>query len=180
MSLWQIRNMKTGFKPFISIAVGALLAGCASMQSGLTLDTVGPAPTPSAQSNSEQGTLTVYSAYQVNAGFNNPDPFRPVHSDYKIMDRDKNTVKWVHNATGDVAQSVVPISLPPGKYFVAARSNSYGIVTVPVIIAPGRATVLHLDGLKTWEGNPINGANAVRLPDGDVVGWKSASHTHTL
>lgn len=170
--------MKAGFKSFVLITVGALLAGCASMKNSLVLDTVGPAPAPSPQSNSEQGTLIVYSAYQVNAGFNSPNPNSPVHSNYKILDGDKKSLKWVHNATGNVLQSVVPVNLPPGKYYVVARSNSYGIVTVPVIIAPGRETVLHLDGRDTSpEGIPINAANAVCLPDGEIVGWNSASDT---
>ena len=146
------------------------------MKSGPVLDTVGPAPIPSAQSNSGSGTLIVYSAYQVNAGFNNPNPYGPEHSNYKILDRNKNPLKWVHNATSDVSQSVVPVNLPPGKYYVVARSNSFGIVTVPVIIAAGHETVLHLDGRETSpEGIPVDAANAVCLPDGEIVGWKSAS-----
>ena len=170
--------MKTGFKSFILIAVGAILAGCAGMKNSLVLDTVGPAPAPSAQSNSGQGTLIVYSAYQVNAGFNNPNPNSPVHSNYKILDRDKKSPKWIHNATSNMLQSVVPVNLPPGKYYVVARSNTFGIVTVPVIIAPGRETVLHLDGRDTSpEGIPIDAANAVCLPDGEIVGWKSTPDT---
>jgi hypothetical protein len=174
MPLWKIRNMKTRFKPFLLIAVGALLAGCASMKNNLVSDTVGPAPMPSAQSNSGQGTLTVYSGYQVNAGFNNPNPNSPVHSNYKILDQDKKLLEWIHNATRDMSQSVVPVNLPAGKYYVVARSNNFGIVTVPVIIVAGRETVLHLDGRQTSpEGMPTNPADAVCLPDGEIVGWKS-------
>jgi hypothetical protein len=170
--------MKTGFKPFILIAIGALLTGCAGMQSGLVLDTAGPAPIPTAQSNSGPGTLIVYSAYQVNADFNSRDPNRREHSNYKILDQDKKLLEWIHNQTDDIFQNAVPVKLPAGEYFVVARSNCFGIVTIPVIMDAGRETVLHLNGGDKWsEGTAIIAANAVCLPDGEIVGWKSASDT---
>jgi hypothetical protein len=174
--LWQIRCMKTRFKQIISIVVGTLLAGCAGMQSGRVLDTAGPAPGASAQSNSGSGTLIVYSAYQVNADFNSRDLNRREYSNYKILDRDKQLVTLVHNVTNDILQNAVPVELPPGKYFVVARSNSYGIVTVPVIIAAGRETVLHLDGRDNWpEGTAPDAADGVSLPDGEMVGWRGVA-----
>ena len=52
------------------IAVGVLLAGCATGKSEITLDTVGPVPGQPAAITSNNGTLVVYSAYAVNADFN--------------------------------------------------------------------------------------------------------------
>ncbi len=168
--------MKTYFKLVVSIALGALLAGCAGMRSGVVLDPVGPTPASPAQANSGSGTLIVYSAYQVNANFNYSDPNRRVHSDYKILDQDGKLVTRVHNATEDILKSAVQVTLPAGKYSVVARSNGYGIVTVPVIIEAGRETILHLEGGYKWpDENEFNDANAVRLPDGEIVGWKGTS-----
>lgn len=135
--LWQINVMTPKFNSIISVFLGAVMAGCAGMKSGLVLDTAGPAPATAGKSNSDEGTLVVYSAYQINADFSSRDPNRREHSDYKILDQDKNTVKWVHNATDDMFQSAVSVKLSAGKYFIVARSNGFGIVTVPVVIAPG-------------------------------------------
>jgi hypothetical protein len=168
--------MKTTFMFSMLIAVGAFLAGCSSMRSDLVLDTAGPMPA-SAPAGSGSGTLVVYSAGKVNADFNTSDPSRREYSDYKILDADKKLIKRVHNATEDVLEAPVSVELPPGKYCVVARSNSYGMVTVPVIIAPAEQTILHLDGPNAWPDKSLfNQDNAVRLPDGEVVGWKNASN----
>ncbi|HEV2454200.1 MAG TPA: hypothetical protein VGY98_08065 [Verrucomicrobiae bacterium] len=166
--------MTPKFNSIISVFLGAVMAGCAGMKSGLVLDTAGPAPATAGKSNSDEGTLVVYSAYQINADFSSRDPNRREHSDYKILDQDKNTVKWVHNATDDMFQSAVSVKLSAGKYFIVARSNGFGIVTVPVVIAPGRNTALHLDAEK-WLDESAYSNRAVLLPDGEIVGWKSAS-----
>ena len=165
------------FKSAILIATGALLAGCAGMRSDLVLDTAGPTPGQPAPAASGPGFLIVFSAGKVNADFNSPDPNRREYSDYKILDADKKLVRHVHNATEDIIQGPVLVDLPPGKYFVVVRSNGYGVVTVPVIIASAQQTILHLDGRNAWPNeSSFTQSNAVRLPDGEVVGWKNASN----
>ncbi len=166
-----------GFHLSIIIVAGAtLLVGCAGMRNDLVLDTAGPAPGQTMAANSGPGTLTVYSANKVNADFNNPDPNYREHSDYKILNSDGKLTRRVHNVTSDISEGPVTVELPAGKYFVVVRSNGYGTVTVPVIILPGENTVLHLDGFDTWpDESQFNQTNAVRLPDGEVVGWKSTS-----
>jgi hypothetical protein len=161
-------------KSVILIAAGAFLAGCAGMRSDLVLDTAGPMPGQAPPAASGPGTLIVYSAGKVNADFNASDPSRREYSDYRILNADRKLVKRVHNATEDVLEAPVSVELSPGKYFVVARSNGYGVVTVPVIIAPAQQTILHLDGHWPNESS-FNQNNAVRLPDGEIVGWKSAS-----
>ena len=65
--------------------------------------------------------------------------------------------------------------LPAGKYRVAASSNGYGTVIVPVVIANNRMTVLHLEGGYSWPNETaFNEANSVRLPDGEIVGRRAA------
>ena len=152
-----------------------LLAGCTGLRSDLVLDTAGPMPSPSAQVTSAPGTLIVYSAGKVNADFNSRDPNRREYSDYRILDRDKKLLKYVHNVTDDILEGPVSVKLPAGKYFVLSRSNGYGIVTIPVIIASRQNTILHLDGFDAWpDTSEFNQTNAVRLPDGEIVGWKAA------
>jgi hypothetical protein len=144
------------------------------MRNDLVLDTAGPMPGQTAQTASGSGVLIVYSAGKVNADFNTSDPSRQEYSDYKILDADKKLVKRVHNATENVLEAPVSVELPPGKYFVVARSNGYGIVTVPVVLETGLQTILHLDGASS--GSTVDQNSAVRLPDGEVVGWKVASN----
>jgi len=145
------------------------------MKDELVLDTAGPMPGQTATASSGPGTLVVYSAYKVNADFNNLNPNRPEHSDYRILNADGKSFKWIHNVT-DVLQNPVSVELPGGKYFVVARSNGYGIVTIPVIIVSQQNTILHLDGNDSWpDKSAFNQTNSVCLPDGEIVGWKSAS-----
>jgi hypothetical protein len=92
--------------------------------------------------------------------------------------------KLLHNLRDGVApvsetalQDPVAVGLPPGKYRVSARANGYGSVTVPVIIEPQQSTILHLEGGGSWPNEPaFNQTNTVRLPDGQIIGWKAASN----
>jgi hypothetical protein len=80
----------------------------------------------------------------------------------------------VHNDIGTDVREATRVQLPPGKYRVAASSNGYGTVIVPVVIAANRTTAVHLDGSSSWASNAaLNGANSVRLPDGEIVGLRA-------
>jgi hypothetical protein len=158
------------------IAAGVLLAGCATGQSGITLDPVGPAPVASAKASPSAGILVVYSAYEVNADFNSRDRYRPEYSDYKIFAADGKLLRRVHNDSGTASQDPAEVGLPAGEYRVAASSNGFGRVTIPVVIQTGQKTVLHLEGGVGWRNKSgFNQANAVRLPDGQIVGWRADS-----
>ena len=159
---------------FSIIAAALLLSGCATGRSGMTLDTVGPVPAQPAAANSADGTLIVYSAYKVNADFNSRDPFRPEYSGYEIFWTDGKLLRRVHNDSGTILQNPAAVELPAGEYRVVARANGYGFVTVPVIIEARQNTVLHLEGGTAWpDASAFNQTNAVRLPDGEVVGWRA-------
>jgi hypothetical protein len=122
------------------------------------------------------GTLVVYSAFRRNADFNALDPNRPEYSDYKIFDTDGKLLQRVHNNSGTILQDAVPVELSPGKYNVVARANGYGYVTIPVMIVAQQDTILHLEGGGFWPNeSAFNQTNAVRLPDGQIVGWKAAA-----
>ena len=149
-----------------------LFFGCTASHSSLVLAPVGPTPAPAA--NSSQGSLVVYSAFRVNADFNNPDPYRREYSDYRILSPDGNLLQRVHNDSGSIGNSPTHVTLAAGNYRVIARANGFGTVTVPVVIEPGRTTTLHLEGGGSWPNHAVFGeTNAVRLPDGRIVGWRS-------
>lgn len=169
--------MKIVFYVAMIIVSGALLMGCAGMGSGLVLDTAGPMPGPATPASSDSGTLIVYSAGKVNADFDSRDPNRREYSDYRILNGDGKLFKRVHNIADNMFEGPVSVELPIGKYFVLARSNGYGVVKIPLIITANQDTVVHLDGEDSWpDKSAFNSDNAVRLPDGEIVGWKTASN----
>jgi len=159
--------------PIISIAACVILSGCATSHNGIALSPVGPAR-QSTTHGSTNGSLVVYSAYKRNADFNSRDNNRPEYSDYKIMAADGHLLRKVHNNSGTVFQDVVSVNLPPGQYSVVARANGYGYLTVPVIIDANHSTVLHLEGGDKWGDDSLfNQTNSVRLPDGQIVGYRA-------
>jgi hypothetical protein len=162
---------------FLLVVAGAgmLLAGCATFNPGLVLEAVGPGPASVSRSAATNGTLAVYSAHEVNADFNARDPRRPEYSDYRIYSADGQLWREIHNNSGTMFQRPQRVELPPGSYRVTAPANGYGWVTVPVIICAGRDTILHLEGGFSWPAQSgFNQTNAVRLPDGEIVGWKGS------
>ena len=151
----------------------ALVSGCLTGSGRFTSETVGPAPFAAGMTDSTNGTLLVYSAYKRNADFDSSDPNRAEHSDYKILTEDGRLLRRVHNITPTALQDVTPVELAPGKYQVVARANGFGYLTVPVFIEKQRSTVLHLEGTGYWPDEAgFNDTNAVRLPDGLIIGWK--------
>jgi hypothetical protein len=154
-------------------AAGWLLTGCATARNEIVLDCVGPQPAAAASANSTSGTLLVFSAYRIGADFDSRDARRPEYSDYRILSADGRLFQTVHNNSGTILQDAVPVTLPPGQYRVRARANGYGYVIVPVVVEAGRKTVLHLDGDNKSDMAELNQANAVRLPDGQLVGARA-------
>jgi hypothetical protein len=151
----------------------ALLSGCISSNNSFKSETVGPLPSSAGTTDSTNGTLLVYSAYKRNADFDSSDPNRPEHSDYKILTDDGRPVCRVHNITPTSLQDITTVELAPGKYQVVARANGYGYLTIPVFIERQRSTVLHLEGGGFWPNETeFNQTNSVRLPDGQIIGWK--------
>ena len=160
---------------FCLLAVGMLLSGCAIGGSGQALEPVGAAPIQPLGAESATGTLVVYSAFEVNADFNRRDPYHREYSDYRIFSTNGNLLQRVHNDSGLNVGSPAQVKLPAGSYLVSARANGYGVVTVPVVTASNRLTTLHLEGSGSWPDKSAPGqTNTVRLPDGQVVGWRAA------
>jgi hypothetical protein len=160
---------------FVTLATGLLLSGCASYERGLGLDPVGLAPVQSATVDSK-GSLVVYSAFDVHADFTSTDPDRHRHTDYRIFSEDGKLLRVVHNDTRSILEGPVEVGLSAGTYQIAARGNGFGVVTLPVVIAPHRITTVHLEGGGSGPNKrAFNQTNAVRLPDGQIVGWRAAT-----
>jgi hypothetical protein len=170
-----MKDMKIYFALTL-IAASALWSGCATGKDDLVLDTAGPSPDQAQANNSTNGTLVVYSAFKRNADFGSRAPNSPEYSDYKIFTTDGEILRKVHNNSGTILQDAVPVELSPGKYHIMTHANGYGrYVVVPVVIAAGQTTILHLEGGGFWpDESAFNKTNAVRLPDGLVIGWKAA------
>jgi len=156
------------------MAAGILLIGCVTSKSGLVLDPVGPsiAQPPAAHPNT--GTLTVYSAFDVNADFNSRDPDREEYSNYRINLPDGKLLRRVQNDNGSNFGSPAEVSLAPGNYRVVARANGFGTVNIPVTVSRDHVTTVHLEG--GHSSGPAYNANQndpVRLPDGNIVGWRT-------
>jgi hypothetical protein len=161
--------MKTKIMILIGAAIIPLFAGCASQP--VVVSPVGPAPV-SFNHVGERGYLRVFSATETHVIAENT--YYYPHTGYTIFDRSGAVVKYVRNHTGSTDESPALVSVPDGEYNVVAESESYGRVTVPVVIEDGRTTVVHLD--RNWRlaskttFTAIN-KKLVRLPDGETVGW---------
>jgi hypothetical protein len=112
-------------------------------------------------------------AYDQNAHVNSL-PYRRVHSDYTIFTADSELLRTVHNDNGTSIEGPKEVLLPVGRYQIVARANGYGAVTVPVVISSNQTTTVHLEGGNPWGSNaPSAQMNPVRLPNGEVVGWRA-------
>lgn len=158
-----------------SVLLSAMIpwVGCASH--GLVLAPVGP-PTHqrvAASTGSPSGSLVVFSALDPSPHFN-ALPYRTFYSDYRVFSESGALLQRVHNDNGTSLDGPKTVTLPPGNYRVVANANGYGVVTVPVVIVDHETTTVHLEGGSSWPGTtPIAQANPVRLPDGQVVGWRA-------
>lgn len=157
----------------IILASTMCLSGCASVGSRLVLDRVGPSPGRQEDSglHDSQGALIVYSAFDVGSN----SMRRRRYSDYKILREDGTLLRKVVNDTySTIRGDPTKVELPEGRYRIVANSNSYGAVTVPVLIVAGRITTLHLEGGASWpDKKALTESNPVRLPEGEIVGWRA-------
>ena len=140
------------------------LVGCASGPPFLVHDTVGP----QRQHRRSDGELVVYSATYVTAA---NQSLYPAHSDYTVSDH-KGQPYDVRNRSGLFGSDPAHVRLLPGRYEVKALRSGGGYVVVPVVIEAGKKTVLDLDGTAMPQQQAAN--DVVRLPDGQVIGWRAA------
>ena len=155
-------------KTKISILIGSvavLAAGCAS-QPHIVTSSVGPTPL-NMEDSYGKGDLRVFTETESQQVGDSTYYFP--HTDYDILSDANQKLQNVPNHLGPMDQNPTLVTLPAGKYRVRYRG-----VTVPVTIAAGRTTVVHLDG--DWHP-PVNVSSnrIVRLPNGEAVGWQVAA-----
>ena len=150
-----------------------VLAGCASTNDQLVLDPIGPAP-GSTPAPGTQGELAVFTAFDPLPDLNR-SPYRRRFTDYRIFSADgEHLVQVVNNNRETLLNSPPVINLSSGVYRVRARANGYGTITVPVVIQPGQLTTVHLEGSVWWpRSSTIFTSNPVRLPKGEIAGWRA-------
>ncbi|HEY4416280.1 MAG TPA: hypothetical protein VGO57_11350 [Verrucomicrobiae bacterium] len=162
--------MKTKIIVLMGAGMVWLFAGCASQP--VSVAPVGPSSTGADHANGS-GYLCVYSATQTHVIAENT--YYYPHTSYTVYDDSGAVVKFVRNHTGSMDEAPALVMVPVGRYNVVAESDSYGRVTVPVVIEDGKTTVVHLD--RNWSLGAKSTAvaiakNLVHLPDGEAIGWK--------
>ncbi len=141
--------------------------GCAVSSAPTRLDAVGPLRITSKPHQPGEGVLTVYSDY-----INNPnDPSHPPHGDYQIYSPDGALLQTVHNRTGSFNQEPVACALRAGKYRIVAQAVNYGMVTIPIVVAENKNTIVDLNQ-ELWSRQPADG-EWVQLPNHHVVGRRA-------
>jgi hypothetical protein len=150
---------------FSSLALAALLAGCATAP--LLVEPLGPAP-PRRAASTPQGHLQVYTMTErVPDGDNTY--FYP-HGHYSVYATNGALVMRVRNASYHRDETPSTVVLPTGIYHVRAP----GLI-VPVAVERGHTTVVHLSG--EWRPDrprkEISEEDLVRMPSGHVVGWRA-------
>lgn len=164
------------FQRFCGAVLLLLAAGCSTPTKQATLLPVGPPP-PNSGTPASQGCLVVYSAWSnfVDQGSTGH------HSRYVVSSDDGSWTREIINHVDRFDEGPIQLSLRPGAYHVRARSAHFGRLNVPVVIQPRQTTYVFLDG-SAHSGSPgAQQATAVRLPDGEVVGWSAtvqASNSH--
>jgi hypothetical protein len=150
-------------------SAGLLLTGCVRTQRLVIGEPVGPA-SALAQTERTTGQLIVYSAWD---GLDTLDAEHQKHSPYVVREQQGTIAARVRNRQGSFGEEPEVVSLPPGRYFVEARSTNTGPVQVPVIIDRRRTTVVYLDGVAAPPAALADEeTNWIRQPNGLIVGWR--------
>jgi len=150
-----------------------LLPACSFHPRQAVLPPVGPAPERSSTPGNT-GYLVVYSAWSnfVDQGSTGH------HSRYTITSDDGRISREIINHVDRFDEGPIRLPLSPGPYHVRARSAHFGRVTVPVVIQSHQTTFVYLDGSGHPEAPQAQRTDAVKLPDGEIVGWPPAVATN--
>ena len=160
---------RTSIYPLLAgAALSLCLTACSFPPNQALLSPVGPAPAGPVNHDSD-GYLVVYSAWSnfVDQGST------PHHSRYILTADGRTLSQEIINHVDRFDEGPLRVPLTPGSYHVKARSAHFGRVTVPVIIKPHQTTFVYLDGSPHRDLPSGQQASAVKLPDGEIVGWSS-------
>ena len=151
-----------------------VLTACSFHSKPPLIQSIGPAPRANTNPGPD-GCLVVYSAWS-----NFVDPGSSGHhSRFTISADDGAMSKEIINHLDRFDEGPVRLALPAGGYHVRARSAHFGRVNVPVLIKERQITFVWLDGSFHPEAPSARESNAVKLPDGEIVGWSATVATDT-
>ena len=151
------------------------VTGCATTP--VVLAPVGPNPV-GRESVASMGELQVFSRVveqsdDQNQGGDGISDWQQ-HADYVIYNLHGKRVKHVDNAVGHYETAPRIVTLPPGRYIVAAEAAEALRVRVPVEIKPGRLSRIHLDDC--WKPPDTAWRNElVSMPSCSAVGWRAGT-----
>jgi hypothetical protein len=164
--------MKIKLILIIGAAIIPGLTGCAA--NPVALAPVGPDPASRAAAG-PNGCLQVFSATEKSIPFASDDPtYFDLHTGYDVNDAAGKSVKYVANHMSNLDEWPDTVTLPAGTYNIVAESTCCGLVTVPVVIANGKTTTVHLDR-NWWPPSKTSTDKLVFLPDGETVGWRGSA-----
>jgi hypothetical protein len=145
------------------------LAGCVRNRMFVVAEPVGPS-LRTGRNVLGQGSLIVYSAWD---GFDTMDADHEKHTPYVICSDKGSVVKRVRNRCGSFDQEPMVVRLPVGTYRLEARASNLGLVLVPVHIEENQTTFVYLDGTTKPGGVESSESDLVKLPNGQIIGWRS-------
>jgi len=165
--------MKTVFA-ILGVSLLAMLSGCATPpRTSVATAAVGPNPI-APRNASSRGGLEVFSRLATRTDDQNQESTDEVWvqpTDYYLCDTGGRVMKHVSNAVGHYSSEPRTVSLPAGRYLIAAQASPNFWVKVPVTVKSGEITRVHLDG--HWAPPAYaDKSQVVALPDGRPIGWK--------
>jgi hypothetical protein len=145
-----------------------LFSACATHKQQAVLEPIGPAPQANINQDTD-GYLVVYSAWSnfVDQGSTGH------HSRYIIKSDDGKFSREVINHVDRFDEGPIQLSVAPGAYHVSARSAHFGRVNIPVVIHRRQTTFVYLDGSSHRNAPSDAQKDAVKLPNGEIVGWSA-------
>jgi hypothetical protein len=155
---------------WLIVGVSPLVASCAASKDLVVIGPVGPVP-ERVDTSAPAGYLKVYTATE---NHNDRNVHYFPHTSYTVYSEDgKTVVKIVANAIGIHDEDPSLVQLPAGKYIVLAEAEQFGMLRIAAVIEPGQLTKIDL-GYDWKHREPTgNAADWVRLPNGQVVGWRA-------
>jgi hypothetical protein len=121
---------------------------CASLVTGCQTANLKVLPGVGPQSGNLGGDIGYLMVYSATEEYNDGDSMYYPHSSYQLYTGNGRYLKTVHNKTSKTDEVPERIRLQPGRYIIHADSEPAGRVAVPVIIAPGRATIVNLEATR--------------------------------
>jgi hypothetical protein len=162
----------------MAVGLASLAVACMTQQPVTFSNAVGPDPTVDQTPSTSNGFLTVYTTtYSYSASDIYPlydMTYYRVHTDYDLYDASGRLLKNISNASTYHGPNPQVVALSPGRYTVAGLADGDQLVKVPVVIAPGRTTVVNLEANKNKHFQGAKDSDVVRASDGRIIGWSAS------